>query len=355
MWMKENNTVGKVRRHFLEEVILSKINSDNPEIRTGPKHGVDTGAINISKEKLMVFSTDPLSIIPSIGLEDSGWLSAQILFNDFVTCSLPPEYVTLCFNLPPKITDDEFKTYWESLIKEFDRLDVSVISGHTGRYVGCDYSIVGSGTIMGVGDSNHYINSSMARTGDSVIITKGIAIESTSVIAKAFPKTIAKQFGKNFLEKIQKTFHQCSAVKDALIASSVGVGSEGVTAMHDITEGGVFGALSELASASVKGLLIEKKSIPISDEAEKTCSFFGINPYTTLSSGSMLITVTPEKEIEVIKALKSNDIPSTTIGKVTAPKKGCYILENESKKPLTTPDYDSYWNAFWKATQKRWS
>jgi len=347
--------IGKVSKKFLEKVILSNLGASRPEVRSKPRHGIDTGAIKIGKKKVMVFSTDPISIIPSLELEDSGWLSAHMLANDFATSGLPPEYATLNFNLPPKITNEDFKIYWESLIKEFSNLGISVISGHTGRYIGCDYSIIGAGTIMGIGEEDHYIDTSMAGIGDSIIITKGLAIEATSILAKSFPNVITEKIGKSYVKKAQRTFHHCSVVQDALIASSVGVRDNGVTTMHDVTEGGLYGGLTELASASSKGLLIEKKNIPISIEAEKICLLFGLDPYTTISSGTMIITVKPEKEVEVVDVLKSKGIISSIIGKIVAPTKGYYYKEEGVKKSINVSSEDQYWKAFWNAYQKGWT
>ncbi|MEE9585987.1 MAG: AIR synthase family protein [Nitrososphaerales archaeon] len=353
--MKPTHQIGKVNRAFLEKVILSKLGAFRPEILSRPKHGVDVGTIKICEDKIMVFSTDPLSIIPALGFKDSGWLSAHLLANDIATSGLPPAYASLDFNLPPTIKDEEFKIYWEALIKEFEKLGVSVVSGHTGRYPGCGYSVIGAGTVIGVGEEDHYIDASMARIGDSVIITKGIAIEATAVLAKSFPNTLKEKFGKTFLAKAQRTFRQCSAVEDALIASSVGVRDNGVTAIHDATEGGVYGGLAELASASSKGLRIEKKFIPLSKEAEKICSFFGLDPYSTLSSGTMIITVRPEKETDVVDALKSKGITSAIIGKVIPREKGLHYIEEGAKKPIILPQEDLYWKAFWDASQKGWT
>ncbi len=353
--MKDTHPIGKVDRTFLEKIVLSKLGAFRPEILIGPRHGFDVGSIRICEDKIMVFSTDPLSIIPAIGLKDSGWLSAHTLANDVATSGLSPAYASLDFNLPPTIKDEEFKTYWEALIKEFEELGISVVSGHTGRYLGCDYSIIGAGTIIGVGEENQYIDASMVRVGDSVIITKGIAIEATAVLSKAFPNTIIEKFGKPFVTRAQRTFRSCSVVQDALVASSVGVRDNGVTAMHDATEGGVYGGLAELASASSKGLQIEKNRIPVSREAEDICSLFGLDPYTTLSSGTMIITVRPEKETEVVDALKSRGITSTIIGKVIPPEKGVYCIEEGVKKPLVTPQEDLYWKTFWNANQNGWT
>jgi hydrogenase maturation factor len=353
--MKLINQLGKVDKSFLEKIVLSNLGATRQEIIRPPRYGVDVGSISIHKDKILVFSTDPLSIIPALGFNESGWLSAHTLANDLATSGISPAYASLNFNLPPKIKDNDFKIYLESLSAEFKDLGVSVISGHTGRYDGCDYSIVGAGTMIGIGNKDQYIDSSMARNGDSIIITKGIAIEATAILAKVFPNTIKDKYGKSFLIKAQKTFSLCSSVKDALLASSIGVGDNGVTAMHDAAEGGIYGGLIELASASSKGLIIDKSVIPISEESKLICSLFNLDPFTSLSSGTIIITVRPEKELDVIDVLRSANIFAKRIGKIIPSENGLKYVEGKVKKLLITMQKDKYWKIYQRALKKGWN
>jgi len=349
--MKSLQNFGKVNRKFLEEVVLSNLGANRKEVIRKPHFGVDTGSVRINKDRIMVLSSDPLSIIPSIKLNESGWLSAHSLVNDIVTSGIKPAYASLVFNLPITIKDDEFRIYWNSLVHQLEQLGVSVVCGHTGRYPGCDYSIVGAGTVIAIGDQDKYIDSSMAKEGDIIIITKGVALEATSILSKSFPNTVSRKIGEKALIKSQKMFYQCSTVNDALAASSIGVRENGITSMHDATEGGLFGGLYEIATASSNGLYIEKELIPISREVKKICSFFGLNPYTTLSGGTLIITVNPNKERKVTEVLKKKGINSAAIGIVTESRKGINYLDKGTKKPISIPEEDPYWRIFWKATK----
>jgi hydrogenase maturation factor len=352
--MKSFQNFGKVNRKFLEEVVLSNLGANRKEVIRKPHFGVDTGSVRINNDKIMILSSDPLSIIPSIKLNESGWLSAHSLVNDVVTSGIQPAYASLVFNLPITIKDDEFRIYWNALTHQLEQLGVSVVCGHTGRYPGCDYSIVGAGTIIAIGDKDRIIDSSMAKDGDSIIITKGVALEATAILSKSFPNTVAEKIGEKALIKSQKTFYQCSTVNDALAASSVGVGENGITAMHDATEGGLFGGLFEIAAASSNGLLIEKELIPVSSEVKKICSFFGLDPYTTLSGGTLIITVNPNKERKVTEILKKKGINSAIVGKITESRKGTNYLAQGTKNPIIIPEEDPYWRIFWNATKDGW-
>ena len=58
--------------------------------------------------------------------------------------------------------NDEFKVYWSSIDAECEKLSVAIIGGHTGRYVGSDYTVVGGGVMMAVAPEKEYIASTMA-------------------------------------------------------------------------------------------------------------------------------------------------------------------------------------------------
>jgi hydrogenase maturation factor len=143
-------------------------------------------------------------------------------------------------------------------------------------------------------------------------------------------------------------------VEDALTAASTGLRENGVTSMHDVTEGGLLGALYELSEASGNGLEIDSTEVIVSEEAKRVCDLFEIDPYATLSEGTLIISVKPEKAQRVLQALKSKGIRSAVIGKVTDAQEGRWIKRKGARKALKKPSGDPYWEAYWKAQQKGW-
>lgn len=353
--MKATEPLGKINRNLLEEVVLPRLGVPKSEVLVGPRHGIDSSIVRIGAGKVMILATDPISAIPSLGLEESAWLSVHALASDITTSGFPPSYVSLDFNLPPSMKDGEFKTYWDAMSREFESLGIAVVSGHTGRYQGCDYTIIGGGTMVGVGDEDKYVTSGMAKVGDTVILTKGAAIETTGVLSRAFHNTVAEKFGDSFLRRAQAIFRQSTTVVDAITAVSVGVRDGGVTAMHDATEGGVYGGLAELAASSGTGLRIERESIPISEEAEKVCDLFQLDPYYTLSGGALILTTKPDTTNEVVQTLRSRGIRTEAIGGIIPAEEGMYYVEGDEKKRLTTPTTDPYWKSYRDALERGWT
>lgn len=346
--------VGKFSPDLMEKIVYQRLGRKRPEILVGPNHGLDNAVIQLGYNQVLVVTSDPLSVIPVLGLQDSAWLSVHLLSSDISTCGFPPQFIMANFSLPPHMKDEEFEEYWDAFHRECDKLSIAILGGHTGRYAGCDYTIIGGGVMMTLAPEDRYLSSSMARAGDMVIMTKGVAIATTGILAKTFPRTVENAYGASFLKSAQSHFYQFSVVKDALTAASVGLRDNGVTAMHDVTEGGLLGAIYELAEASKVGIQIDLSNAIMTQEAKLICDLFDLDPYMTLSEGTLLITTKSEKAQEVLKALQSSGIKAKIIGKIMRKQHGRWIEKNGEHQRLRKPTTDPYWEAYWKARQKGW-
>ncbi len=347
--------LGKLTPDLLQRAIFGKLGSDRADLLQGPKFGVDNAVIRVATETVAICTTDPISILPALGTDKSAWLSVNLLASDIATSGFPPMFAVFDLNLPPSMKDAELESYWDGIHRSCKELGISIIGGHTGRFVGCDYTIMGGGFMLSLGPENKYLSSGMAQTGDVLLLTKGAAIATTGILAYAFPNTIETAFGGNFLRHAQEFFRKFSTVKDALTASSIGVREHGVTSMHDVTEGGVLGGLLELVSASGRGAKIDQNEIQIADETRQICELFKIDPMNALGEGSLVLSVRPEHSESVQAALREVAIASFRVGEVR--KSGDPILlENElGESTLMYPEKDTYWDAYWKAIAKGWN
>lgn len=345
--------IGKISSEILDEIVLPQLGHKRSEVLLKPQHGVDIGIVDLGNGKVMATTTDPIFIVPPYGWERSAWFAVHILASDAVTSGLQPNYITLDLNLPLSITRDEFEIMWNTIHKECDKIGMAVISGHTGRYEGCEYPMVGGATVICIGEKDKYVSPTMAQVGDSIIITKGAAVEAAGLFAVTFPHKVAEKYGKETADEAEKIFWQMSVVEDAMTAVEVGVHENGVTAMHDATECGVWGGLFEVAQASNVGMVIDKEKIILQDVIKKVCDLFNIDPYSSISEGTLIITCTPQQAQEVIKRLNDKGIPASIVGEVTEKDKGVQFSENGKQQPLIHPKVDPFWAAFGKAASER--
>ena len=123
--------------------------------------------------------------------------------------------------------------------------------------------------------------------------------------------------------------------------------------MHDATEGGVLGGLFEIANHSRVGMEIHLDDMIMQDEVRKTCACFGINPYISISEGTLLATVHKNKAQKVVRALEKEGIPSSVVGVVTPKAKGLFIFDKNKKFKLDHPRTDPFWAKFEEYLEKR--
>jgi hydrogenase expression/formation protein HypE len=346
--------IGKFTLDLIEKMVYPKLGAERSEVIVGPGHGRDNAVIRLACDQVLIVTADPLSVIPALGLKDSAYLSVQLLASDLATCGFPPQFMMVNLSVPPSMSDEEFEEYWTNIDVECKKLGIAIIGGHTGRYVGSDYTIVGGGVMMSVAPEKQYVSSDMSKPGDLLVMTKGVAIATTGILARVFPQTVEKTYGSSFLKKAQSYLNQFSVVKDALTAASTGLRDQGVTAMHDVTEGGLLGALYEFSEASHVGLEIEISDVIVTEEAKRVCDLFSLSPYSTLSEGTLLVSVKPEKAEEVLHALRLKGIRSRVIGKIKRFRDGRCVRKHGVKQLLRKPTTDPYWEVYWKAYRKGW-
>jgi hydrogenase expression/formation protein HypE len=239
------------------------------------------------------------------------------------------------------MTEEELIRMWKSVDSECKKLGISVVTGHTARYAGCNYPMVGGATVFGI-DKKKKLIIPKVNVGDAIIISKGPAIETTGLMSAYFPRFLEEKYGKNLVKEAQDVYYQMSTIKDALVAASVG----GVTAMHDATECGIFGGLYEMASHSNIGMNIYPDKIIMQNAVKKTCKCFGIDPFRSISEGTLLVTVKKGKAKAVVAALKKEGIPASIAGEAVPAKEGINIIDGKAKYKLEHPRVDPFWGKF---------
>ena len=349
--MSELPEIGKISPEIFNELIYPRLGAKSEAVLVGPQHGVDVGIVEIG-DKVVALTTDPVFIVPEYGWERAAWFAVHILVSDAVTCGLKPKFLSIDLNLPIEMTKEQLEIMWNTIHRECKKLGISIICGHTARYENCHYPMVGGATVISIGEKDEYVTPKLARVGDKIIITKGPAIEAAGIFAAMFPELIGEQFGFEFSQRAQQIFYKMSVVEDALTAVNVGVREEGVSAMHDATECGVWGGLYELSQAAGLGMRIEKERIVIEDCVEDICNFFGIEPYASISEGTLIIACRGHKAQEIVAALSRKGITASIVGELMNPEHGIILVEKGKERRLEHPIVDPFWQAFYRALKQ---
>jgi hydrogenase expression/formation protein HypE len=339
-------TVGKISADVFSEVIYPHLGKKRNSLLVGPQNGVDAGIIDLGNGKVMALTTDPFFIVPQYGWERASWFAVHILASDLTTTGFAPQYMSIDLNLPMSITRDELEQMWKTVHRECEKLGITIATGHTGKYDGCNYPMVGGCTLMSIGDKDAYVTPAMAGVGDVVLMTKGSAIEAAGIFAVTFKEKIKDAYGSAFADEAEKIFYQMSTVDEALALASIGTRANGITAMHDATECGVYGGLFEIAQASKVGITVDKDKIILSEPIGKICDLFDMDPYISISEGTLLATCKPEKVDEAMRTLRDKKIEAEIIGEILPREKGMVLVDKGTKTELRHPRVDPFWGAF---------
>lgn len=342
-------TTGKIQNNFFKSRVFPYCGKARSEVIVGPQYGVDVSIVNLNNGLAMALTSDPLSLIPTLGLRESAWISVQLMANDMATTGFAPMYAQFVLNLPTSLSADDFELYWKYVHEYCKQLGVAITGGHTGRFDGLNATVSGGGTMITIAAGEDMLTSKGALQGDIVILTKECALISTAILALSFPETIKEACGYDVHQQGCNLFYNTSAVDAGLVAGEVGRHTRGVTAMHDVTEGGVMGALYELAHASDCGLIIDEARIQVGNAQQKICDYFEIDPRYCVGAGAMIITAKAKHADVLIQQLHSKNIPAVIIGKVVAAAEGMVINNGQNQKQFTQPETDPYWDAFFTA------
>jgi hydrogenase maturation factor len=348
MAKKDLPRIGKLTPDIFNEVIFPKTGAPSYELLVGPKHGFDAAILKVG-DKVMVVAEDPTFGVPSWGWRQFGWGVVHICASDVAVFGVKPKYMTICLLLPLNTQRSVLEEIWSSIHEECVKLGITIVGGHTGVYGGISYPLNGGCTVWGFAEDGKYVTPGGAQVGDKILITKGAAVEATAILALQYPKTLTRVFGSSLVKKAQELYWQMSVVEDALTAFDAG----GVTAMHDATEGGVLGGIYEIAEASDVGVRVYLNRIKISEEAKKICGFFGIDPYKSISEGTLVLTVRENSVEKVIGALKSKGIDAMVVGEVTSKECGRKVISDDGKEfELEFPEEDPFWKVFFETLEK---
>jgi len=339
--MRENQNkflIGKLKHKFLNKMLenfASTTHLKDSRVVVGSQIGEDAAVIDMG-DKYLVAKTDPITFVT----DEIGYYAVNVNVNDVVCTGATPKWFQSTILLPAGLTDEDLiETIFKNIHDTCKSLGIEIVGGHTEITADLDRPIV-IGSLLGEVEKEKLVLSSGANANDSIILTKGIFIEGTSIIARE-KEDLLKQKGydNEFIEKCKNYLYNpgISIYNEALLSND----NFEINSMHDPTEGGLFCGIAEMAIASNLGVLIEKNDINVLPEPLELSKIFKINPYSTISSGSLLISINNEFAEDLINFLRKNGISSEVIGNFTS-EKGTYLIldENHKKSQMTYTEVD---------------
>jgi hydrogenase expression/formation protein HypE len=318
--------IGKFPPTLLER-LLAKAAINDPRVIMGPKVGEDAAIIDMG-ERLLVAKSDPITFATDL----IGWYAVQVNANDVACAGGTPKWFLATLLVPESFLEAQAEAVFDQVLEACNALNIALIGGHSEVTYGINRPII-LGSMLGEVERDRLVHTGGAQEGDSIVLTKGIAIEGTALLSRDCADAL-KRAGVD-----QKTIRQAatflsnsgiSVVKDAGIACN----AVRVHSLHDPTEGGLIIGLREVARASGLGLAVEEGSIPVLPECQAICQALGLDPLGLLASGALLITLPSGDVPTLLAALEQGGISGWEIGQMIASEEGFLMIGYEGEVPL---------------------
>lgn len=369
--------IGKLPESALMRSVLGQLYAELPErleqygadcaafgcAVSSKKDGMDDrqtlAGLTIQRPEYVVPVYTAVGPIPGFGNQPG--VSVVAAANNLAAGGAVPQAITVHAVLPPSFEEHELKKAMKELVKAAEVCGMQVICGHTEVSDAVDrplYQMTGIGQVC-IEDANQrpmlgfsgnvgwQQNKGQAGAGwtqkklcpgQALVVTKWIALAGTVALAEAHEEELHARFPLFLTDQAKAWKPQLSVVRDAQIASRI----DGC-AMHDLSQGGIFGALWEMAQRAGVGLEVDLKRIPIRQETVEICEYFDINPYGLYSAGALLVgTSQPEA---LVQALIGHGIPAAVIGRVTDGNDRI-IRNGEEVRFLDRPQQDEWYRRF---------
>lgn len=320
---------GKYPNELLDETVSSHLLFDDPSLLIHPGVGEDTAALDIQKEDTLILKTDPITF----ATDSIGHYAVLINANDIVTSGALPRWFLTTLLFPPGTTAWEIDMHIHELARTCKAWDITLCGGHTEITDAVTRPVV-SGMLAGCVERNHLLDKKNIQKEDAILLTKGISIEGTSILAREMGELLLKKGMKpEELERCKEFIHHLSILPEAKIAAR----HPGVTAMHDVTEGGLATALEELSIAGAHQIELYTECIPVLPETRHVCKLLELDPMGLIGSGSLLITVSQPRAKELMQAILDAGIQVSQIGKMVQQGQG--ITAYDRGKPCAWPRF----------------
>ena len=324
--------LGKLPPELLARLLKEAPNFDQRLI-VGPGVGLDCAVVALG-ETCLVFKSDPITF----ATDKIGWYAVQVNANDIATTGATPRWFLATMLLPEgTATSEDVENISRQIYDACTSLEISVIGGHTEITYGLERPII-AGTMIGEVPQEALITPKGASPGDHILLTKGVPIEGTAILAREFAQKLDETCTSEEIQRARAYLYDpgISVVREARLAIQSGK----VSAMHDPTEGGLAGALWELAEACGHRLVIDPEAVYIPPIAQKICGYFGVNPLETIASGALLLTAPAVEAVRICDSLRDAGVKCSVIGLVESGP--AQVLEStaDGRVPLPQPARD---------------
>ncbi len=321
--------VGKLDSDLLEKAVINKIKHKRQDVLVHAGVGEDCATIDFGEYEC-VMSTDPITA----SVNDIGRLCIHISCNDIASNGIEPVGILLSVMLPEGTTEDDLSAIMEQAADAAEECGVEIVGGHTEITTAVNQPVIVS-TAIGRGKKGQSASAEKIKVGDCILMTKSAGIEGTGIIAGDYEEELAEFLSEEERNEAKALLSKISVVKEGMAAGSIGTHG-----MHDVTEGGILGAVWEMCRIAGVGAELWDEAIPVEAVTKKICAHYDIDYLRLISSGSMIIMASPDKKSAILEKLEAEGVAAREIGRILPIEEGLYLLKDGEKQEIEPPRAD---------------
>lgn len=323
---------GKLAENVWKRSILKQIKTKRNEVLAGAGIGENCAVFSFEPNGLVSVSVHPV-------IWDGKCAASHAVYggvNAVAASGAEPVAVVFSMLLPESTEESRIKEWMAQIEGACERLGIQA-AGDGIRITEAVKHPVFTMSGIGIVSGERSVPLRKAKPGQDIVVSKWIGLEGTSVLAREREKELSARYPFRFIEEARGLDRFLSIVPEAATAIK-----SGVCTMYAAAEGGIFGALWELAEGAGVGLEIDWKKIPVKQETIEICEFFELNPYMLMSGGCLLMTA--DNGYGLVRALEAASVPAAVIGKVTG-QNDRVVINEEERRFLELPKPDELYRA----------
>ncbi len=318
---------GKLPPDVLKE-LLSNLGVADPRVLVGPEVGEDCAVVDMG-DRVLIAKSDPITF----AVEKMGWYVVQVNANDVACTGGVPRWFMPTLLLPTSSTTDDVRSIFADIADACRQIGVAIIGGHTEVTEGVPRPII-AGTMLGeLEDPSRLVSTAGARDGDSIVVTTGVAIEGSAILAREHVVELRARGLDDHALDTAAHYLQVPGIS-VLPAARALFDTGAVHSMHDVTEGGLITALREIAAASNLGLVAEAESVPLLPECAAICEALELDPLGLLGSGALIATMSAGDVPAALRALDRVGVSGWEIGQMIEASDGLWLIDRGGERTL---------------------
>lgn len=319
---------GKFSESVLKRSVLKQIKTKREEVVRGAEAGEDCAFFSFGEKEGILGTTAPIVVEEFEDID----LGLNGIVNNIAAAGGEPVGILVSAILPDKILESVVQRLSGEMERACHKLNLQIAGGNTQITKVVDKPILNI-TVIGKKERDKHEKFYSYKAGQDILLTKWIGMAGTSILAKKEQKKLEQRLPSYIVENGRELEKEISVLPESRIAMNIGAAG-----MHDVSRGGIFSALWELAERGNIGIEVDLKKIPVRQETIEICEVLGVNPYELYGAGALLIV--SDKGNQLLHELEKEQIPAAIIGKVIE-ENGKIILNGEEVRFLDRPKHDA--------------